>query len=82
MTGVQTCALPICFPVTICPSIAITCLDQVGKEIRVYDDGEKFALDNIDDLVDIFVDKCNVHDFYTSYGSSRSNITPMCIGKR
>ena len=22
MTGVQTCALPICFPVTICPSVA------------------------------------------------------------
>jgi len=68
-------------PIKVNPSIAITCLDQVGKEICVYDDGERFTLNDVNDLVDIFVDKCNIHDFYTSYGPTRAKISPLCVGK-
>ena len=54
MTGVQTCALPICFPVTIvqrildakeaCVSFGIKALDHITTNRNVYDDADENGL--------------------------------------
>ena len=40
MTGVQTCALPICFPVTIFPHAILTSYEDYSDALKALKDGE------------------------------------------